>query len=193
MANDYSQDLANSLKIKFAELGIHHTFDHEHGAFYFNLRIEGKVKTLSCAILVRHTEYITYMTSPIAADISDVSSMNQLSELLHRINRTVSRGCFELDFDDGDIRYKIYTDCSETPLTKITLTKAILIPSFMFLTYSDAINRVIFNHVKAKDITVQRPDSFTVPMVEGFKEILRRALSEDEDDTNTHKPTNMMS
>ena len=60
-----------------------------------------------------------------------------MAEYLHRANYGLRVGNFELDYDDGEIRYKTYIDADFTEITDKTIMMSIFIPGDMFNKYGN--------------------------------------------------------
>ena len=111
----YSQNIEKAVKgflLKYIEGGAKmFTFDKKDGLFRATLNGEGEVRLLGCLIDIRSDSFISYIISPIGADAGDSAKMANLAEFLCRVNYGLLNGNFDLDFNDGEIRYKSFADC----------------------------------------------------------------------------------
>ena len=73
-----------------------------------------------------------------------------MAEFLCRANYGLANGNFELDFRDGEIRYKCFVNCDETVPGKETIKDSIYVPARMFTRYSEGILAVLFNMKSAE-------------------------------------------
>lgn len=152
-ANNYSADVACAIKDFLESDDWHFNFDEENGMFTFNLSISGKCKMLNYYIRVSTDGYVVYVVSPIGADSEDKKIMSEMSDFICRANYGLRRGNFELDMEDGEIRYKIFVDCDGedyVPAYEI-IKNSIHCPASMFQKYSEGMMSVLFCNMKAKD------------------------------------------
>ena len=111
---DYSVKIAKMVKRFLDEDDWNYDFNEEKGTFNFNLTLKGKLQKVSYRVLIRKYDYTVYTVCPMSAD----DCKHQMAEFLSRANYGLANGNFELDFRDGEIRYKCYkeirrTDCKE--------------------------------------------------------------------------------
>ncbi len=152
MADGYSYEIAERISEFLTSDDWHFRFDEEKGVFQFGLTLHRtKIKKVEYLIRVRQDDYILYAVSPLSADENDPAMMARMAELLCRINYGLRNGNFEMDYRDGEIRYKSYVDCEEIlPSSKI-IRNSIYIPATSFEGYGDAIVSVMFTDVSAED------------------------------------------
>lgn len=108
-----------------------------------NMNIGGVVGKLSMIIDVMDKGYITYAV--LSNKVSRDYILN-VAEYLHRANFGLLYGNFELDYNDGEIRYKISTDCEDAnTITNRQIDKSILLPCIMFEKYGSGIIRLMLD------------------------------------------------
>lgn len=123
------------------------SFDEDRGIFTFNLSLKGKLNKVNYRILVRKYDYAVYAICPMSAD----DCLPEMAEFLSRANYGLMNGNFELDFRDGEIRYKCFVNCDETTPGFATIKDSIYIPGRMFSKYGDGILAVLFGQKSAAD------------------------------------------
>ncbi|MDC0748862.1 tetratricopeptide repeat protein [Polyangium mundeleinium] len=74
----------------------------------------------------------------------------ELAEFVTRANFGMGDGNFEMDFDDGSVRFKIALDYTEEPLSPLLVRNMIFDAMDTTEVYADAIARVIAGKAKAK-------------------------------------------
>lgn len=79
--------------------------------FKFDLKISSKIRKIKYVIDVKNDELVVYGICPVHADEKDEEMMAQMSEFLHRANYGLKNGCFEFDYEDGEIGFRSYIDC----------------------------------------------------------------------------------
>lgn len=151
-AEKYSQEVAKAVNDFLVEDDWNFSFDKEKGVFSFNLTLDSKLKTIHYTIHVGSDSFTVYAVSPVGAEAKDKAAMAEMAEFVCRANYGLRNGNFELDFRDGEIRYKSFADCDGrlTP-PKEVIQDSIYVVSSMFKRYGPGILDVIFNGVKAKD------------------------------------------
>jgi hypothetical protein len=115
---DYSMNIANAVCDFLNEDDWHFSFDQERGIFKFGLQLKGKLKKISYIVDIKDDEYLVYAISPLGADEDDSKMMSNMAEFICRANYGLKMGNFELDFDDGEVRFKVHVLCKGiTPTT----------------------------------------------------------------------------
>ena len=66
------------------------------------------MKSARMIIRFRKTDYNVYMIAPISAD---PENLGEVLRFTAQANYGLASGNFEVDVDDGEIRYKSYVDC----------------------------------------------------------------------------------
>ena len=134
-----------------------YTFDEEQALFSVKIKLEGRLNQCELAICIREDHYIVYAEIAISAN---ENCLSLVSEYLHRVNFGLKRGAFELDFNDGEIRYKICVDCGDecdSMPSESVIARSIKIPCMMFEQYGDGLLGVIFGNLtppEAFDLSV---------------------------------------
>ena len=72
--------------------------------------IVGVVIAVSAFLIIRFrkTDYNVYMISPVSADAENLGEVLRFAAMA---NYGLASGNFEVDVEDGEIRYKSYVDC----------------------------------------------------------------------------------
>ena len=127
------------------------SFDEDKGIFRFGLNIDGKLKNIDYLVRIHKNAYTVYAISPLRADSESKLSIAAMAEFICRANYGLRNGNFELDCNDGEIRYKIYVNCSEVMPSREIVRTSILIPAMMFERYSPGILDLIFTDAQPID------------------------------------------
>lgn len=173
MERNYSMEIADELKNYLQNNDWNFQFDDDRGVFSFGLNIRSKLKSIRYIIGVNEDSYIVYAISPISADNDDDDQMKRIAEFVCRANFGLRVGNFELDFRDGEIRYKCYVSCDGVIPTTEMITESVHCPAAMFTRYGDGIIQVLFNDAPAEQ---------TVTVCEGNTPGSSSADEESEDD-----------
>lgn len=136
----YDASIARLVKKFLDEDDWNYTFNEKEGLFTFNLSMSNKLKKVSYRVRIRDDCYISYATCPLNAD----DCKAEMAEFITRANYGLRNGNFEMDYRDGEIRYKCFVDCDETVPGKQTIKDSIYIPAYMFNRYGGGIVNVLF-------------------------------------------------
>ena len=140
----YSIALANVIQEQLDEMGLNYTWDEEHGIARFRIGRSGRLSSASCVMHVQSTCFTTYAICPVSADHRDRKQMMDLTEFLSRANYNLIHGSFELDYRDGEIRFKDTIDCFSITPSPNMIHDSIHCPMAMLERYGDGIVSVIY-------------------------------------------------
>lgn len=150
MEKEYSQKIADAIKEALEDDDFKFAFYDDVGVFKFSVTSKSKIKHLEFLIMVHNSDYTVYVSSAIGADIDDSDMMKEMAEFVCRANFGLRNGNFEMDFRDGEIRYKVYVDCEEM-ISENAVLHSILLGSAMYERYSTGIMDIVFNDGNAED------------------------------------------
>lgn len=148
---NYSEELADLVKKFLDEDGWAYSFNEDTGTFKFDLRIKSKLQKISYVVGVREAEILAYGVCPIIADSDSAEMMSRMAEFICRANYGLKNGCFELDYRDGEVRFKSYIDCRGTIPSQEVIKNSIYCAAAMFRRYGDGIVSVVFSDCKPEE------------------------------------------
>ena len=148
---DYSKDIAEEVRSFLILDDWHFSFDDEDGIFKFGVNIGGKMKNINYFLQIHEDAFTVYAISSISADSDSPLAIAAMAEFICRANYGLKNGNFELDCRDGEIRYKIHTNCSDITPSREIVRASIVIPAMMFEKYSPGILDLIFTDAKPED------------------------------------------
>ena len=148
---NYSNEIVNVVKQFLTDDDWHYSFDEECGIFDFGLNVRSKIQKIKYLIDVKEDEIVVYGICPIGADHDDEKMMAQMAEFICRANFGLKNGCFELDFRDGEIRYKSFIDCDEVLPSTEVVKNSIYCAAAMYKRYAAGITSIIFAGSSAKE------------------------------------------
>ena len=165
---NYSDALANVVKQFLTEDEWYYSFDEARGIFDFGLKIESKIQRIRYIIDVKEDEMVIYGICPIGVDHNDEKMMAQMAEFICRANFGMKNGCWEVDYRDGEIRYKSYIDCDNMLPSTQVIKNSIYCIETMYEHYAHGITSIIFagNSAKRAIAMCEDPDkecSSTLP------------------------------
>lgn len=147
MSDIYNREIARVVQTFLTEAGWKYQFNEETGIFSCTISLAGNLNTVRCVLKVNETNYNVYAIAPLSANTNDTKQMQNIAEFICRANFGLRNGNFELDFRDGEIRYKCFVDCNGLlPNEKIVCT-SIYCPAAMFERYGEGIIQVLFNEM----------------------------------------------
>ena len=150
MSKDYSQELVKEIQSVLEDQGWKFSFDEENGMFKFGTKLESKIRSISYYISVRSDAYVVYAVSPISADADDENMMVNMAMFICSANYGLKAGNFELDLNDGEIRFKVFVNCTGTVPSHDIIKSSVIVPAISFDTYGDGIVNVIYNNASGK-------------------------------------------
>lgn len=139
----YSTELADQIRECLARMGINSNFEDRdgNGIFTINMKLRCKLQNARMIILVRQDNFSTLTHIPISADENHRLAT---AEYLTRVNFNLRNGNFEMNMNDGEIRYKTYVHVGEQPLSVSGARLAIMMPFLMLDRFGDGLLEVIF-------------------------------------------------
>lgn len=150
MKRDYNKEIANLINEFLTQDDWHYSFDEDMGIFRFGLRIENKLRNIRYLVKVNKNDYSVYGLSVINADEDDEDCMQRMCEYLCRVNYGLKDGYFEMDMEDGEIRYHVYVYCKDTMPTMETIRHSIYTVAVMYEHYGQGIVDIIYGGESAK-------------------------------------------
>ncbi|MBQ6774370.1 MAG: hypothetical protein IJP48_09960 [Synergistaceae bacterium] len=148
---DYSREVAAEIRNFLFTDDWNFDFDEEKGIFKFGVNVSSKLKHVNYFVPVHRDSYTVYAISPIGADSDDKNAIREMAVFLSRANYGLRIGNFELDCNDGEIRFKVFTSCDGIALSREIVKASIVIPAMMFERYSPGILSVIFAGESAEE------------------------------------------
>ena len=114
--------------------------------FYLGFSLECKFKTCEVNILLRPDglSVIAYAPLDVEAD-----RKADVAELITRINYTLTRGGFQMDWEDGELIYYCRLDTFDTVPSETVLAYTLETPWLMLEKYGDALISVMLEDVDA--------------------------------------------
>ena len=172
----YSDEIANVVKTFLTEDDWHYSFDEKTGIFTFGLRLRSKIQHIKYLIDVHEDEAVVYSIPTITADSYDSEMMARMAEFICRANYNLKNGNFEMDYRDGEIRFKSYIDCDNLTPSTAVVKNAVYCAATMFKRYAPGITDIIFADSTAKDAIAKCEESKA--------DVLRRMLAQMEEDSD---------
>ncbi|MBR2784175.1 MAG: YbjN domain-containing protein [Firmicutes bacterium] len=148
MAKTYSPELAKTVKNYLDMNDWHYSFDEGKGIYKCGVNLKGKVSECKLFIDIKDKAILNYAVINMRAD---ESSRQKVAEFITRANYGLTFGNFEMDFEDGEIRYKMTVDCENQVPGYDVLDRMVVMPPLMFQRYGDGLLAVMFGFSEPKE------------------------------------------
>lgn len=116
----------------------------EDGVILSKINYKGVIGTVRLAIDVSDEYYKVYS---IFNSTVESKYYNEIAEFLHRANYGLNDGNFELDYEDGEIRYKTYVRTDKTDLDIDAVERSIFIGLAMIKRYGSGIIKIMLGEI----------------------------------------------
>ena len=133
----------------FDQKGIHYKLFEKDYVIKTNFPLKCKLKDIDVIYIFKEDSFGVYATIALSAD---KDCRQKVAEYITRANYGIRYGNFEMDFDDGDIRYHLNVDCTDRiSLSEKMVMRTICIPMQMFDRYGDGLVAVMFGIKSPED------------------------------------------
>lgn len=139
----YNQQLADSLLDVFESSGMHAKFEEkdDFGLFSLRVKLHCRLQSAQMLVLVRNDNFSTVTQIPLSADEDHRLAV---AEYLTRVNFNMRNGNFELNMEDGEIRFKTYMCIGDGALNPKAARVMIMLPFLMLERFGDGLLEVLF-------------------------------------------------
>ena len=100
---EYSLKIAETIKQFLEDDDWKYDFDEENGVIYTGLKLDCKFQRVDIMFRVHNDTFTSIFTLPLK---TDEEARLKVAEFLTRANFGMIRGGFEMDFSDGEIRFR---------------------------------------------------------------------------------------
>ncbi len=137
----YSEEIKAAIEQYLKNDEWHYTFDEEREVIRCGINLKNRLKECRIIADIDETRYLTLALINLNCD---EEHRDELSKFLTRVNYGLLFGNFELDYNDGEVRYKIATNCKDCIPSQAVIEDSMMIPAVMFDQYGDAIVDIMF-------------------------------------------------
>lgn len=109
-----------------------YTYDEEKKVFISGINMGNILGNVRLSIIVIDNHYSVYT---IFNNMADKNSIANVAEYLHRANYGLRNGNFELDFNDGEVRYKVHVNCDGIDVSEQIIFESIFVGVSMIEKY----------------------------------------------------------
>ena len=136
----YSAEIARAVDAFLTADDWRYTFNEEAGMFRFGMQYDGKLQKVDFLIRIRDEFFVVYAYPPLTAK----DCLPEMAEFIARANYGLQNGCFELDFEDGEIRFRTFVDCDGQLPAESVIRNSVYTAVTMMRRYGDGIAAVLF-------------------------------------------------
>lgn len=176
----YSTKIADAIQEFLHDDDWHYTFREEKGTFHFSLSTHSRLNTVDYFIAVREDHYRVLCVSPLSVNTDDAQELARMAEFITRANYGMTRGCFEMDYRDGEIRFRMTVDCDGDAVpTQEIVKNSVYVPASMFNRYGSGMVQTMFSDLNPAAIVraCEAEDS-----VEALRSLLHTAEDAEQQD-----------
>lgn len=175
----YSREVAD-LVLNFLENdGWNFYFDEKKGIFRFDVGIESRLNGISFNIHLALGGILILASSPVSTNPDDEIMMARMAEYLTRVNYDISMGNFEMDYDDGETRYRFYIDTDNGLPSDGVIREGIMTGINLFEKVDEGLLGIIFKDMSAKQAYHCWKDCYRRQIT---RKLLEKAVSQGEDE-----------
>ena len=148
---NYSTEIAQAIKEHLEEREMKLVaFDENDGSFGFVMHLPGQISFIHYIIKVHEDDYTVVAVCPVCPAASDSATLAVMAEFVCRANYGLKNGNFEMDFRDGELRYKCFVDCDEQIPSQSVVRDSIGVPAAMLKRYAPGIINVLYKGMDAE-------------------------------------------
>ena len=136
----YSAEIARAVDAFLTADDWRYSFNEEAGIFRFGMQYDGKLQKVDFLIRIRDEFFVVYACPPLTAK----DCLPEMAEFIARANYGLQNGCFELDFEDGEIRFRTIVDCDGQLPAESVIRNSVYTAVTMMRRYGDGIAAVLF-------------------------------------------------
>lgn len=152
-------------------------FQWMEGASVLSMGFSGKNGKWQCFAQAREAQqqFVFYSVLPINVP---PDKRQKVAELITRINYGMVIGNFELDFDDGEVRYKTSVDVEGAELTPPMIRQMVYANIIITDRYLSAVMRTIYSDITPLEAIAEADERATMSVMDA----LATMFDQDEDD-----------
>ncbi|MDE6774845.1 MAG: YbjN domain-containing protein [Ruminococcus sp.] len=148
MAKNYSKEIADAVSMFLHEDDWKFSEVDDDGIIRTGIRIESKLKSADIYINVLKDSFVVVSVPALKAD---KDCINEMAEFITRANYGLNHGNFEMDYRDGEIRYKTSMYCGNMIPTPEQIKAVIYINVSTLDDYGNGIAMVAFGMSTPED------------------------------------------
>lgn len=144
----YSIEIKKAIEQYLKDDEWNYTFDEEREIIRCGINLRNRLKECRIVVDLDETKYLSVALISLNCD---EEHRVELAKFLTMVNYGLMIGNFELDLSDGEVRYKVATNCKDCIPSQAVIEDSMMIPAVMFEQYGDAILDVMFGYKNADE------------------------------------------
>lgn len=149
MSKDYSTRIARAIELYFDDQDWKYEPINDRGVIRTGTAIDGKLKNVRIYINVNDDGFTINSVLNVSAD---EDTMADVAEFITRANYGLRHGNFEMDYSDGEIRYKTSCYCGDDVAPSDDVIQFLLFTNIMMVQrYGNALLSVLFGMNNPED------------------------------------------
>ncbi len=142
---NYSEKIFKAVEEYLTEKDWKFKTMEDRGVIQTGLRLRNKLKSTDIAFRIHQEDFVITLVLPIGAG-EEAEDLARVNEFLTRANYGMRRGCFEMDFNDGEVGFRIsqYCDEGQSPSSD-AIEDTLFIGVAMVERYGDAFLKVVYD------------------------------------------------
>lgn len=157
--SDNTAAIREAVENYFAIEGTKHEPFEENNVAHAAYKIESKFNHVDVFFHAKRDKLVIRIFLPLK---SDEEERSKVAEFLLRANYGLSVGCFDFDFDDGEISYRTSIFCGIkdfSPPTYEQIDYTLFVSLMTIDKYADALAKVLFGLVEPEDAIEDAEDA----------------------------------
>ena len=150
MADEIKQAVVKEIQTVFDEMGYKYDLYAEKSAFEIGFSLDASINQTKIFLFVEDTYFIALATTPLIVS----KNINSIYEYIARINYGLLNGNFEINPENGEIRYKVYVNFDDKIPPKTAIVDSLVVPVSMMEKYIDGALSVMTGAVKPETAVV---------------------------------------
>lgn len=139
---DYSPALAQRVKEWADTNQYHYQFNQEDGMLNMTFNAASQIRSVDLKVYITQDSIESFGYLSINADANNKQNMLAVSEYFNRANYGLRLGNFELDFRDGEVRYRSMLLCGDGVPPMKLVNDVILMPLWMWEKFGNGFVKV---------------------------------------------------
>lgn len=147
MAEEIKQSVVKEIQTVFDTIGYKYDYIPDKSVFEISFSLRASIKETKIYLFVEDTFFIALATTPLFV----TKNTSLVYEYIARVNHGLLNGNFEIDPDDGEVRYKVFVKFGDRIPSTMAIADSVSVPVNMMDRYIDGVLDVMTGAVKPAD------------------------------------------
>lgn len=150
MTEEIKQAVVKEIQTVFDETGYKYDLNAEKSFFEISFSLKASITQTKIYLFVEDTYFVALATMPLFVS----KNIHLVYEYIARINYGLLNGNFEIDPEDGEVRYKVFVKFGDKIPSRMAIVDSLGVPVNMLEKYVDGIIDVMTGAVKPEDAVI---------------------------------------